>query len=145
MSIPTLEEKLEWLKPIAATQAEREAAAKVGRGNYEIGVQRTNDILDEGMDVFVRSCRSAMGIAGDSLVAIFTADGDLVNASCGSYLHAVIPSLVIKYILKYRAKNPGIADGDLWFANDPLYGGIHNPDQLVAMPVFHAGRLIAWR
>ena len=41
MSIPTLEEKLEWLKPIAATQAEREAAAKVGRGNYEIGVQRT--------------------------------------------------------------------------------------------------------
>jgi N-methylhydantoinase B/oxoprolinase/acetone carboxylase alpha subunit len=144
VSIPTLEEKLEWLKPIAATQAEREATAKVGRGNYEIGVQRTNDILDEGMDVFVRSCRSAMGIAGDSLVAIFTADGDLVNASCGSYLHAVIPSLVIKYILKYRAKNPGIADGDLWFANDPLYGGIHNPDQLVAMPVFHGGRLIAW-
>ena len=45
MSIPTLEEKLEWLKPIAATRAEREAAAKVGRGNYEIGVQRTNDIL----------------------------------------------------------------------------------------------------
>jgi N-methylhydantoinase B/oxoprolinase/acetone carboxylase alpha subunit len=142
--IPTLEEKLAWLKTAAPTDAERDYAERVGRGDYEIGFQRTNDILDEGMEVFVRSCRSAMGIAGDSLVAMFSAAGDLVNGSCGSYLHSVIPPLVIKYILNYRSDNPGVRDGDLWFANDPLYGGIHNPDQMVAMPVFFDGQLIAW-
>ncbi|HKN38716.1 MAG TPA: hydantoinase B/oxoprolinase family protein, partial [Acidimicrobiia bacterium] len=142
--IPTLEEKLHWLKPVTATEHELKCVEQIGLGEFEIGFQRTNDILDEGMDVFVRSCRSAMGIAGDSLVGIFTAEGDMVNGSCGSYLHAVIPPLVIKYILANYSQNPGIRDGDLWFANDAVYGGIHNPDQMVAMPVFFEGQLIAW-
>jgi N-methylhydantoinase B/oxoprolinase/acetone carboxylase alpha subunit len=144
MTIPTLDEKLTWLKPTPTADGEQALVDALDLGEFEIGFQRTNDILDEGMDVFVRSCRSAMGIAGDSLVGIFTADGDMVNGSCGSYLHAVIPPLVIKYILANYSENPGINDGDLWFANDALYGGIHNPDQMVAMPVFHDGELIAW-
>ncbi|MGH9003219.1 MAG: hydantoinase B/oxoprolinase family protein, partial [Acidimicrobiia bacterium] len=144
MSIPTLEQKLRWLKPEPPTEHELKCVEQIGLGEFEIGFQRTNDILDEGMDVFVRSCRSAMGIAGDSLVGMFTAGGDMVNGSCGTYLHAVIPPLVIKYILHNYSKNPGIKDGDLWFANDAVYGGIHNPDQLVAMPVFFEGQLVAW-
>jgi N-methylhydantoinase B/oxoprolinase/acetone carboxylase alpha subunit len=144
MSIPTLEQKLRWLKPEPPTEYELKCVEQIGLGEFEIGFQRTNDILDEGMDVFVRSCRSAMGIAGDSLVGMFTAGGDMVNGSCGTYLHAVIPPLVIKYILHNYSKNPGIKDGDLWFANDAVYGGIHNPDQLVAMPVFYEGELVAW-
>ncbi len=142
--IPTLEQKLAWLKPTPIPDGERGSMRTLGPGEFEIGFQRTNDILDEGMEVFVRSCRSAMGIAGDSLVGIFTADGDMVNGSCGTYLHAVIPPLVIKFILHNYRGNPGVRDGDLWFANDAVYGGIHNPDQLVAMPVFFEGELIAW-
>lgn len=142
--IPTLEEKLHWLKTVPPTEHELKCVEQIGLGDFEIGFQRTNDILDEGMDVFVRSCRSAMGIAGDSLVGIFTAAGDMVNGSCGTYLHAVIPPLIIKYILANYSKNPGIKDGDLWFANDAVYGGIHNPDQMVAMPVFYEGQLVAW-
>lgn len=144
MAIPTLEQKLAWLKTAPATEDERREAARIDPARFEIGFQRTNDILDEGMDVFQRSCRCAMGVAGDSLVAIMTAQGDIVNGSCGTYLHAVIPPLIIKYILHNHAKNPGIKDGDLWFANDAVYGGVHNPDQMVAMPVFHEGELIAW-
>src|SRR5918999_6128383 len=112
MPIPTLEQKLNWLKPVPVPDSEREAGAELKLGEFEIGFQRTNDILDEGMDVFVRSCRSAMGIAGDSLVGIFTADGDMVNGSCGTYLHAVIPPLIIKYIVHHYKDNPGINDGD---------------------------------
>ena len=89
--IPTLEQKLAWLKPVPAPAGDGAPTRPLGLGEFEIGFQRTNDILDEGMEVFVRSCRSAMGIAGDSLVGIFTADGDMVNGSCGTYLHAVIP------------------------------------------------------
>lgn len=144
MSIPTLEEKLRALKVSAPTAIEEACLAKVSRGDYEIGVQRTADILDEGYEVFMRSCRSSMGIAGDSIVAIFNAAGDLVNASAGTYLHAVIPPIVIKYILSRYRENPGIEDGDIWYTNDALYGGIHNPDQVAIVPVFYDAELIGW-
>ena len=144
MSIPTTAEKLAWLKPAPATAFEKECAAKVPAGDYEIGVQITNDILDEAMEVFVRSSRSYFGVSGDSMVAIFTANGDLVNASCGTYLHAIIQPIVIKFIQKNYAENPGIREGDIWYTNDALYGGIHNPDQVALMPIFHKGRLLAW-
>ncbi len=144
MPIPTLAEKLAWLKPAPATAYEKECAAKVRQGDYEIGVQITNDILDEAMEVFVRSSRSYFGVSGDSMVAIFTAGGDLINASCGTYLHAIIQPIVIKFILKYFQENPGVREGDIWYTNDALYGGIHNPDQVALMPIFHEGKLIAW-
>src|SRR5499433_1739252 len=144
MPIPTLEEKLAWLKPAEVTPYERECARSLKRGDYEIGVQTTNDILDEAMEIFVRSSRSYFGVSGDSMVAIFTAQGDLINAACGTYLHAIIQPVVIKFILKYYAENPGVRDGDIWYTNDALYGGIHNPDQVALMPIFHKGKLIAW-
>jgi len=144
MPIPTLAEKLAWLKPAPATDFERACAARVPQGDYEIGVQVTNDILDEAMEVFVRASRSYFGVSGDSMVAIFTANGDLINASCGTYLHAIIQPIVIKFIQKYYAENPGVREGDVWYTNDALYGGIHNPDQVCLMPVFYKGRLLAW-
>jgi len=144
MPIPTLAEKLEWLKPAPATEFERECVRTIRPGDYEIGVQITNDILDEAMEVFVRSSRSYFGVSGDSMVAIFSANGDLINASCGTYLHAIIQPIIIKFILKYYGKNPGIRNGDVFYTNDALYGGIHNPDQVAIMPVFHEGHLIGW-
>jgi acetophenone carboxylase len=144
MPIPTLSEKLLWLKPAEPTPYEIECAARVLPGDYEIGVQTTNDILDEAMEIFVRSSRSYFGVSGDSMVAIFTANGDLINASCGTYLHAIIQPIIIKFILKYYSENPGIREGDIWYTNDALYGGIHNPDQVALMPIFHDGKLIAW-
>lgn len=144
MSYPTLEEKLAALKVTPPTEYELSCMEQVSTGDYEIGVQRTADILDEGYEVFMRSSRSSMGIAGDSIVAMFNAAGDLVNASAGTYLHAVIPPIVIKYILRNYSENPGIADGDIWYTNDALYGGIHNPDQVAIMPVFFEGELVAW-
>jgi N-methylhydantoinase B/oxoprolinase/acetone carboxylase alpha subunit len=144
MSYPTLEEKLAALKVSEPNEDERRCADAVRAGDYEIGVQRTADILDEGYEIFMRSSRSSMGIAGDSIVAIFNANGDLVNASAGTYLHAVIPPIVIKFIHSRYAENPGINDGDIWYTNDALYGGIHNPDQVAIMPVFFEGELVAW-
>ena len=144
MAIPTLAEKLEWLKPAPATEFELECAKNIRPGEYEIGVQITNDILDEAMEIFVRSSRSYFGVSGDSMVAIFTAQGDLINGSCGTYLHAIIQPIILKFILKYYKENPGIRDGDIFYTNDALYGGIHNPDQVAIMPVFHEQELIAW-
>jgi N-methylhydantoinase B/oxoprolinase/acetone carboxylase alpha subunit len=144
MSIPTLEEKMAALKVTPASTYERKCADALTRGAYEIAVQRTADILDEGYEIFMRSSRSSMGVAGDSIVAMFNASGDLVNASAGTYLHAIIPPIVIKYIIKNYSENPGIKDGDIFYTNDALYGGIHNPDQVAITPVFFDETLVGW-
>ena len=144
MTYPTLEEKLAALKVTEPSPYERKCADQLAPGDYEIAIQRTADVLDEGYEIFMRSSRSSMGVAGDSIVAMFNAAGDLVNASAGTYLHAVIPPIVIKYILARHSENPGINDGDIWYTNDALYGGIHNPDQVAIMPVFFEGELVAW-
>jgi acetophenone carboxylase len=144
MAIPTLEQKLAWLKTSPPSAEELALAEAIDPARFEIGFQRTNDILDEGMDVFQRSCRCAMGVAGDSLVGLLTADGDIVNGSMGTYLHSVIPPIIVKYIRHTFGESIGVNDGDLWFANDAVYGGVHNPDQMVTMPVFYKGELIAW-
>ncbi len=144
MSVPTAEEKLAMIRPEPVTGEEIRALETLAPGDYEIGFQRTNDILDEALEIFERSCRSSMGIAGDVMVALFTAQGDLVNGVSGTYLHAIIQPIIIKFILRNYAENPGIHDGDLFAANDALYGGIHNPDVVVVMPIFYGGRLIGW-
>jgi N-methylhydantoinase B/oxoprolinase/acetone carboxylase alpha subunit len=144
MTIPTAEEKLAAINLADPAENELTAVATLAPGDYEVGFQRTNDILDEALEVFQRASRSSMGVAGDVMIALFTAQGDLVNAAAGTYLHAIIQPILIKYILEHYAENPGVADGDIWFANDALYGGIHNPDQVIILPIFHRGELIAW-
>src|SRR6266567_3199889 len=73
MPIPTADQKLEMIRLAEPTPEELAAVASLAPGDYEIGFQRTNDIL-----------------------------------------------------------------------NDALYGGIHNPDQVIVLPIFHEGKLIAW-
>jgi len=85
MPIPSPDEKLAWIRLEPPTEEELRGLELLRPGDYEIGFQRTNDILDEALEVFQRSCRSSMGIAGDVMVALFTAQGDLVNAAAGTY------------------------------------------------------------
>ncbi len=144
MAIPTPDEKLAMIKPEPADEDELICVESLAKGDYEVGFERVNNILDEAMEVFMRSSRSSMGVAGDSMVAVFTAKGDLSNASCGTFLHAVIQPVLIKFIMKRYAENPGVKEGDIWFTNDAVYGGIHNPDEVVLIPVFYKGELIAW-
>jgi N-methylhydantoinase B/oxoprolinase/acetone carboxylase alpha subunit len=144
MAIPTPEEKLAMIKVEPADEDEMRCVESLNPGEYEVGFERVNNILDEAMEVFMRSSRSSMGIAGDSMVAVFTAKGDMGNASCGTFLHAIIQPAIIKFIIKNYSKSPGIKDGDIWFTNDALYGGIHNPDMVIVMPVFFKGELIGW-
>jgi acetophenone carboxylase len=52
MPIPTSEQKLQWLKPAPVTDKEREWVDKLEAGEFEVGFERTNNILDEAMEVF---------------------------------------------------------------------------------------------
>ena len=53
--------------------------------------------------------------------------------------------LAIYWTLAHRARNPGIAEGDMFLCNDPwVGGGLHQNDVIVYQPIFHEGRLFAW-
>ena len=142
--IPTLEQKLAWLKVVPPTPEELAEVAKIKLGSNEIGFQRTNHILDEGMEVsrvlvpqrdgrgrrFARRHHDEGRRSGQRFVRHLPARRD------PAHHHQVHH--------EQHAQRSGIKDGDLWFANDALYGGIHNPDQMVAMPVFYQGEHVAW-
>ena len=142
MSYPTLEEKLAALKVTPAHRA-TSGAAPDARGAGQptrsaSSAPRTSSTRATRSSCARRARRWAWPATRSSPSS--TPQGDLVNASAGTYLHAVIPPIVIKYVLRRHATNPGIADGDIWYTNDALYGGIHNPDQVAIMPVFFERR-----
>ena len=103
-------------------------------------------ILAEAMEVFIRCGISDMTLAGDVSVGIYSPEGDLISCNVGTYLHVVSSVLPIKYIMRRLRSDPtvGVREGDFFFCNDPLYGSVHNPDQVIMMPIFFAGTLIAW-
>ncbi|NGY04492.1 hydantoinase B/oxoprolinase family protein [Solimonas terrae] len=84
---------------------------------------------------------------GDMTTAIFTASGDLSMIAphgVGGFAAAVF--YPIKFILKYWVDEPtvGVKEGDGFIHNDARYGGIHNTDQSMMMPVFWKGKIVCW-
>ncbi|MER7558640.1 hydantoinase B/oxoprolinase family protein [Nocardioides sp. NPDC126508] len=92
-----------------------------------------------------RLCVSPVSmITRDFQPSILTQDGELVFL--GPYLQyfSNAQSLTIKWILENRGDAPGIQPGDVWVSNDPYVGSPHQPDTVVAVPVFTDGRLFCW-
>jgi N-methylhydantoinase B/oxoprolinase/acetone carboxylase alpha subunit len=125
---------------------ELECIEKLQPGEYEIYSEKLNQLVLEAKEVLTRIGISSMLHSGDIIVGLYTAKGDLVAAYCGVYLHAVTTQIAIKYMLKHFQNDPtvGIREGDIFYANEALYGGVHNPDQAAIMPIFYEGELIAW-
>jgi N-methylhydantoinase B len=70
--------------------------------------------------------------------------GDLI--AIGPYIStmAAITDLTVKWILKHRAKNPGIEEGDMFLCNDPWIGPLHQNDVALLKPVFWEGEIFSW-
>ncbi|HEY9547489.1 MAG TPA: hydantoinase B/oxoprolinase family protein, partial [Solimonas sp.] len=103
--------------------------------------------LDEG-NTMIEQMGAAPGAKwGDMVAAIFTASGDLsMIAPHGVVGFAACCHYPIKFIRKYWEHDPtvGVRDGDGFIHNDARYGGIHNTDQSLMMPLFWKGRLVCW-
>jgi N-methylhydantoinase B/oxoprolinase/acetone carboxylase alpha subunit len=143
---PDPQKMLQWIRPSQPTDKELECMKLLQPGDYEIYTEKLNNFLLESKEVFIKLGVSSMLRSGDVVTGIYTPTGDMVAAWCGTYLHAVVGQLPIKYVAETWLKEPtvGCQDGDIFYCSDPLYGGIHNCDQIVVMPVFNDGELIAW-
>jgi acetone carboxylase alpha subunit len=84
---------------------------------------------------------------GDLVTGIYTAQGDLAMiAPHGIIAFAACCFYPIRFIIKNWVKDPtvGVRDGDGFIHNDARYGGIHNTDQSMMMPLFYKGELVCW-
>ena len=134
------------LKPSHATREAMKSIEAMVPGDYEIYAENLVLIVEEGKAVMTKMGISSMLHSGDSMAGIYTADGDLVTSVCGTYLHTVTGQIPVKFIIKYFKDDPTVQvnEGDVYYCNEAIYGGIHNPDQFAIMPIFSEGELVAW-
>ena len=84
---------------------------------------------------------------GDLVTGIYTAQGDLAMiAPHGIIAFAACCFYPIRFIIKnwINDSTVGVKDGDGFIHNDARYGGIHNTDQSMMMPLFYKGELVCW-
>ncbi len=82
---------------------------------------------------------------GESVLGLFTAEGDAICLSPGLMVHVRTMSRAIKWMIENDYETDvGINPGDIFFNNDPYIGGGHAPDQQIIIPLFHDGKLIGW-
>lgn len=133
-------------KPGEATARQKECMPKVEAADFEIYSRKLELICAEAREIFARMGSAQMLQSGDVAVGIYTAEGDLASCVIGVYLHLVTGQIPIKFVLEKYLNDPtvGINDGDMFFCNEALYGGIHNPDMIMFMPIFTEGELVGW-
>ena len=80
----------------------------------------------------------------DMGTAITDAHGNLASSGAGIPAFVGVLDKAVMRILELHDDSE-IGQGDIFATNDPFYGGVtHLNDVVLAMPVFHEGRLIAW-
>ncbi len=143
---PEKDEVMAFLKPEPVTEEELAGLETLKPGDYEIYSERINMILAECKEVFIRVGNSNWVLAGDLIVGLHTVQGDLASSCLGTFIHSVTAQNPIKWIMRNFKDNPsvGVHEGDIFYASESTYGGIHNCDQLALIPIFHEGELIAW-
>ena len=132
------------LEPI--TDLEREGMAGLTEIDVELLFHKLTAISEEARDVYMSLSISEAIMTGDMNCGIFTASGDPAVVATGIYFHTMLNNAQLKYVKKYYEPNPtvGLAEGDIYFFNDELGGGVHTFDMFTAMPVFHQGVHVAW-
>lgn len=139
-------EVVQRMRPEPVTEAEREAQARVGDLDFDIFKHKMHMIALEGKETTMKLGASTAMRWGDVAFGVFTAQGDLAVCATGIYHHAVLGQIPLKYVVKHWVQEPsvGACEGDAFFYNDPFYGGVHNADMGLAVPVFHGGQLVCF-
>jgi acetophenone carboxylase len=128
------------------TDIEARGMAKLSAVDVELLTHKLSAIVEEARDVYMSLSISEGIITGDMNCGLFTASGDPVMVGTGIYFHTLLNNAQLKYINTYYRDDPsvGLRDGDIYFFNEELAGGVHNLDMFTAMPIFWQGELVAW-
>jgi acetophenone carboxylase len=132
------------LEPV--TEAESLGMSQVSDVDVDLLFHKLTAVTEEARDVYMALSISEAIMTGDMNCGIFTASGDPVVVATGIYFHTMLNNAQLKYAKKYYEPDQtvGLSDGDIYFFNDELGGGVHTYDMFTAMPVFFEGRHVAW-
>jgi N-methylhydantoinase B len=120
-------------------------AAQLDPVKYEIFAHRLWEIGEEGRLALQRVTASPIvAQGGECMSSFYTPDGTMVLACSGHLRFAAATSDAIKKMIEWFGDSPGFFEGDQVFQNDPYTAGAHTYDQMVVMPIFHQGELLAW-
>ena len=134
---------------IQPRSAAEEAALKKGLDPHQAHHVRglINAALSEAFTM-VNQMGAAPGAKwGDLVTGVYTAQGDLAMiAPHGIIAFAACCFYPIRFIIKNWTNDPtvGVRDGDGFIHNDARYGGVHNTDQSMMLPLFYKGELLCW-
>src|SRR5207245_10844038 len=82
---------------------------------------------------------------GESVVGLYTPEGDSVVFSFGIMVHVHTMSRFIKWMVRNDYEDdPGIHPGDIFANNDAFIGNVQVPDVMDVVPIYYNGALIAW-
>ncbi len=82
---------------------------------------------------------------GESVVALYTPEGDAIALSTGIMVHVHTASRFIKWMIQNDyEKAPGIRPGDIFANNDAFIGTVQAPDVIDVIPIFYDDELIGW-
>lgn len=82
---------------------------------------------------------------GESVVALYTAEGDAVALSNGIMVHVHTASRFIKWMIHNDYEDdPCINPGDIFANNDAFIGNVQCPDVIDTVPIFVDGKLVGW-
>lgn len=133
-----------------APRSEREQAAleSVGDPNeISIAQSRIEAILESAKDMLQQISAAPAAKWGDLTAGVYSREGDLaLCTSSGVNIFSAAASPVPKFINRHWAGEPtvGVREGDVYYHNDAHYGGAHNPDHTLLLPLFWDGEQIAW-
>ena len=132
------------LEPV--TNLERAGMAELSEVDVELLSHKLTSITEEARDVYMALSISEAIMVGDMNCGIFTASGDPAVVATGIYFHTMLNNAQLKYVKKYYEpdRTVGLRDGDIYFFNDELGGGVHTFDMFTSMPVFYDGVHVAW-
>jgi acetone carboxylase alpha subunit len=134
---------------ITQRSAMEEAALATGLDPHRVHHVRglINAALSEAFTM-VNQMGAAPGAKwGDLVTGIYSAQGDLAMiAPHGIIAFAACCFYPIRFIMKNWVQDPtvGVREGDGFIHNDARYGGVHNTDQSMMMPLFYKGELVCW-
>ena len=82
---------------------------------------------------------------GESVVALYTPEGDSIVLSMGIMVHVHTMSRFIKWMIENDYElDPGVRPGDIFANNDAYIGNVQTPDVMDVIPIFYNEELVGW-
>jgi N-methylhydantoinase B len=109
---------------------------------YEVVRNRMIAITEE-MRVALQNVSGSPTVteASDFFTGLFLPDGTGVSMGFQVSFGGSAVATLIRHLLE---RPTPIADGDMFIANDPYIGALHQNDVQMCAPLFHDGELVAW-